>query len=275
MEMITAESTLTKQQYKSFGPKAIRGWGAGAAIWAHVRYDDECGNGHNSFAITGTIRVPKQKDCAACGCLHEEIEKAFPELAPLIKWHLCSSDGPMYYVANTVYHASDRDYNGKLAGEPCSFTHAVQFGANPIKHKLSKSFSAFLQEYRRGVGGDFDFEVIRYDHENRPGDTYDFGPKYTFGGYAEKWHECPFDTEPEALAFLKALQTCSPSFLEIPTAWSKGKTRELDAARHSAVWPEATDEELTAPGLKERLEARLPALLVDFRAAVESLGFTW
>ena len=44
---------------------------------------------------------------------------------------------------------------------------------------------------------------------------------------------------------------------------------------HAAIWPEATDEELTAPDLKERLEARLPALLEEFQAAVESLGFTW
>lgn len=55
----------------------------------------------------------------------------------------------------------------------------------------------------------------------------------------------------------------------------EGKERELKLARESAIWPEATDEELTAPDLKERLEARLPKLLADFRVAVESLGFTW
>ena len=34
-------------------------------------------------------------------------------------------------------------------------------------------------------------------------------------------------------------------------------------------------EDLTAPGLEERLLARLPALMAEFRAAVESLGFVW
>jgi hypothetical protein len=55
----------------------------------------------------------------------------------------------------------------------------------------------------------------------------------------------------------------------------EGKERQLDAARSSAVWPEATDEELTAPGLKERLEARLPQLMKEFQEAIESLGFVY
>ena len=273
---ITAESKRTRKQVKTFTktlPDKFQ------KITVSVRWDDECGNGHNSFAITADIWKtdiklnPVRWDMGSC--CHDEIKAAFPELAPLIKWHLCSSDGPMHYVANTVYNAEDRDCWGHRKGEPSNFEQVVQFGDNPIKHKIRSSFAKFLQAYKAGVGGNFDFEVIRYDHENKPGDSYKFAPKFTYGGYAEKWHECPFDTEPEALDFLKALQTGKPQFLSIPTAWSDGKARELDSARHAAVWPDATDEELTAPGLKERLEARLPALLVEFRAAVESLGFTW
>jgi hypothetical protein len=277
----TAESTLTKRQRAKFGPKHFNYNGTPATIVAEVRYDDDCGNGHNSFSITGTIRaidkhVNRQDGgFLAGGCLHEDIAAKFPELAPLIKWHLCSSDGPMHYIGNTVFLAGDRDCWGHRKGEPSRFEWAVRFDDNPIKHKISASFAKFLQAYRAGVAGEFDFEVIRYDHENKPGDSYKFAPKYTFGGYAEKWHECPFNNESEALDFLKALQTCSPKFVSVPTAWGEGKDRELDSARSAAVWPEATDEDLTAPGLKERLEARLPALLVEFRAAVESLGFTW
>jgi hypothetical protein len=269
MTTITAESkTTTQPQYKHFGPRPIDGYGEGAAIWATVRYDDDCHNGHNTFSITGQVRVPRMRDIAAGGCLHDEIAKAFPELAPFIKWHLCSSDGPMHYVANTVYLAGNRDFNGRAAGEPSAFSQVIQFNDNPIKHRVKDSFFKFLQDDRSG----YDFEVIRMDHER---DRETFRPKYTFGGYAEKWYECPFDTESEALDFLKALQTCKPQFLKIPTAYSEGKVRELDAARNAAIWPDATDEDLTAPGLKERLEARLPALLAEFRQAVESFGFTW
>ena len=61
-------------------------------------------------------------------------------------------------------------------------------------------------------------------------------------------------------------------------AWERigeGKDRQLDYARSTAVWLDASDEDLTAPGLKERLESRLPALLLEFRQAVEFLGFTF
>jgi len=76
-------------------------------ITANIRHDDNCGNGHNSFAITGDIYRNGRYDVG--GCIHDEIAKHFPELKPFIKWHLCSTDGPMHYVANTLYHASDKD----------------------------------------------------------------------------------------------------------------------------------------------------------------------
>ena len=53
------------------------------------------------------------------------------------------------------------------------------------------------------------------------------------------------------------------------------ETPPLNAARSCAIWPDATDEELTSPGLEDRLMARLPGLMEDFREAVESLGFTY
>ena len=65
-----------------------------------IRYDDECGNGHNSFSIT-----------CQYGCAHDLIETLCPDLAYLIKWHLCSSDGPMHYIDNTLYHALEHGPN--------------------------------------------------------------------------------------------------------------------------------------------------------------------
>jgi hypothetical protein len=104
------ESILTKKQTRTYGPvsdkKLVTDYGLGACLTATVRYDDECSNGHNSFAITGhviTTRSKRQNDIEAGGCLHEDIARLFPELAPYIKWHLTSSDGPMHYVANTLY----------------------------------------------------------------------------------------------------------------------------------------------------------------------------
>ncbi len=55
----------------------------------------------------------------------------------------------------------------------------------------------------------------------------------------------------------------------------KGKERELDAARSCAVWPDATDEQLTSPALEMLLNSRLPALMADFQKVINDLGFTY
>jgi len=80
-------------------------------VW--LRFDDECGNGHNTFSITADIYEAGRrgdKNIIACGCVHNEIAYAFPALAPFTKWHLCSTDGPLYYLQNTLFHVE----NGEL-----------------------------------------------------------------------------------------------------------------------------------------------------------------
>ena len=49
----------------------------------------------------------------------------------------------------------------------------------------------------------------------------------------------------------------------------------LHNARNCAVWHDATDEDLRIDGLKDRLMARLPDLMAEFRSAMESLNFSW
>lgn len=230
--MSSNESILTKKQTKTF-TKFIHVKGKPECIEATVRHDDRCGNGHNTFSITGAIytteRYPGEATIKtadgktlwlqSCGCLHTAIAYYFPELAPLLKWHLCSTDGPLHYVANTTHLAGDRDCWGLRKGEVHQFKDK-ETGLPKWKLKLS------------------------YSDANKHVQS------------AEKPAPMVVEWEP----------------------WGRvgeGKERELDAARRSAIWPEATDEELTAPGLKERLEARLPALMAEFRAAVESLGFTY
>lgn len=151
------KTQLTKSQFKTYGPRPIAGYGHNTMITARVRYDDQCGNGHNTFSITAEVVTPEGRKQTG-GCLHEEIARVFPELAPFIKWHLVSSDGPMHYIANSTYWA---------------------------------------------------------------------------------------------------------------------KEGNLDFARSCAVWPDATDEELLSPDLEQKLRDRLPALMEEFRTAVESLGFTF
>lgn len=160
--------TIAKQERSLV--KSFERDGREYVIEATVRHDDRCKNGHNSFSITGEV-VDGSRRRQAFGCIHEEIAEHFPELRHLIKWHLCSTDGPLHYIANTVFHAGDRD------------------------------------------------------HWGRP----------------------------------------------------KQKERDLDAARRSAIWPDATDDQLCSSKemLTALLEARLPALLEEFRRDVEAFGFTY
>jgi hypothetical protein len=152
---------------------------------------------------------------------HDEVVKHFPELAPFIKWHLCSSDGPMHYVANTLYHAGDRDYNGLRKGE-----------VRQIKNGRTGKLSWILEGNTR----------------------------------LEKYIDS--DTQPTGTVVLNY------------KPWNRigdGKDRELDLARSSAIWPEATDQQLCAEPeeLKQMLLERLPTLIEDFKKAVESLGFVF
>lgn len=220
-------STLTKSQFKTFD-KVYTERGTQYRITATVRYDDQCGNGHNSLSITGNIdrmeRGAWRGDRG--GCIHEEISKHFPELAPLIKWHLCASDEPMYYIENTVYLAGDRDCHGLLEGE--------------FKQHTSRA------QQNGGVEGVPNW-VLRLP-DGLQADVY----------ATEKPAPVTLEWQPYGRT-------------------GEGKERELDSARRAAVWPDATDAELMQEpdALRAALLARLPALMTEFRAAVESLGFTW
>ena len=269
-------STLTKNQ-KITHTKTI----GNERLTVTIRHDDECGNGHNTFSITASLAEPKSISrpselegqrlwtTVARGMLHDEVARFFPELEPLLKWHLCSTDGPMHYVANAIYHASDKDCWGKRKGErkgePKNFETVVRFLDVPISHKLPQKFVAWLQSL-----GNFDNLTIAPVYHDT--DPKTFKPKYTFLPYSlDTWHSCPFDSLAEAVEWQDALRYYDPQFVSTPTAWGEGKEPDLAAARSTAIWPEAELEDFT----EENLLARLPALMQEFKAAVESLGLVY
>jgi hypothetical protein len=212
--------------------RTITGYGDDAQIQVTARYDDQCKNGHNTFSITADVTTPRsraRRDIEAGGCLHDEIAVIFPELAPLIRWHLTSSDGPMHYLGNTIYLAGDRDCHGLRQGE-----------RRQIINGRTKELAWHLVAVDNATGEEKELHEL---------------PKYADG--------------PEAPAL---------SFRLEYRPWSRigeGKARQLDAARNCAVWPDATDEELSADAdtLRAALLARLPALLSEFQADMVRAGF--
>ena len=214
-------SILTRSQKKVYGPKIYTDHGTMYKLTATVRYDDECQNGHNSFAITGA-QYRKAENGKwmedSFGCIHEDIAKRFPDLAPFIKWHGMTSEGPLHYVANTVYHAQKH-------GPTMAWVY-FDDPANGVKKQVIKYCA--LEEAH-------DMCLI-------PSKTFNY---VSGAGYR-------LEKDPET-----------------------AKVSNLDHARLSAIWPDATDDDLTAPGLEERLQVRLPKLLEEFRAALVELGLTF
>lgn len=239
-------------------------------LTVNLRFDDQCNNGHEDFSITGDQyrfeRGAYRED--SFGCLHNDIAEVFPELVHLIKWHLTNIDGPMYYISNTTFLAGNRDCWGKLKGEPKSYGHGIKFGNSPITHNLSNTLYKFLQDNPCA-------EFVEVPHKNEK-TGYQFGPKYAPLGYTDVWHKCPWDTQQEAEEFIQAY-ALGHEFVTFPTSFGEGKDRKLDAARSAAVWPEATDEQLSLPEeeLEKLLLARLPALIEAFKADMLAIGFVW
>lgn len=210
--------------------------GAWYVIRFEARFDDNCRNGHNDFAITGEVWRSTHDgrkvggDCESCGCIHDDVAERFPEVAHVIKWHLTGETGPMHYVANAVYLAGDRDHNGLRAGES--------------------------RQLRNGRTGLPSWQLVAVDYAGNE------IAKHGLQKYLDA------ETQPTASCRLEYRPWCRIG---------EGKARELDKARSAAVWPEATDAELSVDPaeLRAALEARLPALLAEFRAMIEASGFIW
>jgi hypothetical protein len=236
-------------------------------IEADIRFNDECHNGHNSFSITGTMwEKGKSKDWGIGGCIHDEISKHFPELKPFIKWHHSSSDGPMHYIEDTLYHSEEIK-----AGIANSWEKRIQFKNLPLSIEIKESFLEFLN----GCSSDFDLEILETHHGKHGIEgEYQYSPNYTFGGYAGQWYECPFDTELEAIEYLNCLQKFGFKTVKIANGWTEEKTADLEAARSRAVWPEATLKQLQdKKALKARLtKTLLPNMLKDIKKLRKQVG---
>jgi hypothetical protein len=172
LSSIGPATKITTRQVRTYGPTPIAGYGPGAVITATVRFDDQCGNGHNSFSITADVTTPDsraRRDSEASGCLHSEISATFPDLAPLIKWHLCSTDGPLHYIENTMYWLGRRGYcYDGMPMSPPNLTHARNSAVWPdmpegylltgtivsnatIERALAERLPALLAEFRAAI----------------------------------------------------------------------------------------------------------------------------
>lgn len=258
---------LTAEQRREIGfPAHLKAYGQ-----ATICFDSlEEKNTSSYFSLTGNFAASSKHWTG--GCCHDLIAMVFPELAHLEKWHLLHPEEQATSVANTLYLAGNRDCYGRLAGEPCDWDWHVKFGGFPITVKVGEKFKEWLEQAVED-GTKLVVKAVPYI-ERGSGPKYDFSPYYSFEGHDVEWHRCPFKTLHEAEAFALAFNAGPVSFIAVPTRFSAGKERELDKARQSARWPEATDEALSLPKdeLRALLEARVPLLRAEFYAALAEMG---
>lgn len=146
---MAAETLLTKMQLKTFRNEFVSERSdERCIIVAKVRHDDNCGNGHNTFSVMADLYAPYRHPnepklktskgrtvwlCAG-GMLHKEVADHFPQLRSFLRWHLCSTDGPLHYVENAMYWAGHRGWCDEGHGNPpnrMSFEDTVVYGAVP------------------------------------------------------------------------------------------------------------------------------------------------
>jgi len=260
------ESKLTKRQVKKVVITTDD-----EKLVIRIRHDDSCGNGHNTFSITGDlysrIEGTDKWRSETCGMVHEDIARLAPELKPLLKWHMCATDGPLHYLANTLYFASDKDCWGRRKGEPSAWDYVLVVGSVGVIVEVPKLLWQWLRTSPKCP-----LTVLPVEHLKEP-EKYE--PCYTFDGFEASWGSAPFefDKRYKAQNLADIINSGAPiRFEKRPVAFSKGKVPELEAARRAAIWPDATLEQLQN---KELLEARLPSLMQEFKEVVESLGFTY
>lgn len=106
--------------------------GTPCRIVANIRHDDSCGNGKNSFCITG--RMFENGTLAYCGRIDDEIAEHFPELISAQRFNNCFTDGPIHYVENALYWAGMSGYCSRDENDPPNweyFKKSVVWGVSP------------------------------------------------------------------------------------------------------------------------------------------------
>lgn len=284
------DSRLTRQQTKILQRDIpVTLGGTKLTVTVEARFDDECGNGHNSFFLKAeAYEANKPKlDRYWRQLSGRAIAQLFPEYAHLLKWDNTSTDGPMAYLSNTLYHACDRDHEGKRAGDPVQTdmvvaleakgekrTHAIPvYEPNPFS-PTANNFPEFWEAINN-EGGFHKMRLLNKPTNERTILTLVCGKHSLHGG--TKLRPCNIDT---GYAVKDSLQTVVDLWngradlvlhAEVKKV-SEGHPPDLEAARRSAVWLDATIEQLQSVDL---LVARLPTLMEEFKQDMESLGFIY
>lgn len=124
------------------------------------------------FSVTGEIKRKGARDCESYGQLHNDIEKHFPHIAKVTRWHLCfMHKGPMHYIANALYHVGAyedlySDSKNLDYMRSCIVFGAVDGDEEALEEELVTfnpiEFSAWLEERLPALLVRFESDIKRY-----------------------------------------------------------------------------------------------------------------
>ena len=257
------KSKIVKSQFKTFS-KEIKVDSKRGHITCKIQYDDECGNGHNSFSITGDIysHSTNEQDAylVSSGCIHDKISKYFPEFKHLVKWHLMNSDAPFGYLLNTLYYANESlKYNFFIDSKNKQIKRLYFFN-------VPEDFLDNYLEYKQELEQKFLNYNLKIDYQDyRKSNNIDekgLYKDYVLFNYCLELESFLSLHNESSLANFKIEKEKGDDYREI----------NLEAARCSAVWEDATLEQLQDEKL---LKTRLPKLIEDFIVDIEKLGFIY
>lgn len=200
------------------------------------------GNPGPYLSVTGEVWTPGEREPWCCGCIHDKIrlvKNLDPNIAKAIKFHLVGREGPMHYIANTKFHASDRDHWGLRKGERRQIRHG---GKEPC--------------WKMTLVDKDDNEV------DLPGG---WNTKTAHGELSD------LPVLPDVRLVWKPWETIGEGKERDIVA-----ARSYACADWSEDHPlYLSDEQLVSDDLEAILIARLPLLVDELRQLVESFGFDW
>lgn len=204
------------------------------------------------------------------GCSSMPVLRAYwPQFEHAVMFSGCSSKGPLHYLDNTVYLAGTRDCFG---GEPGVQRRNRAGDLLWVVDEPGVCSQVASSEQPADLVWCYEPMLVEKEMDWGPNKGLPIGAKQLDADGNHLWR-MPSGTLP----LVRSKEAPEPLVFAYKPLLGKGKARELDQARRSAIWYDATDEQLSVPEaeLRQALQDRLPALIWQLKAIVESFGMEY
>lgn len=140
------QSNRVETQVQKHERRFVDEHGTSCLLKLEIHFDDRCHNGHNTFSMTSNLFYLGKWQSG--GCQHDLVAEIFPEFAKYIKWHLTSTDGPLHYVANTMYWKELRNLGNARASAVWPSLESLE---EVTTETLLERLPALMEEFKKDM----------------------------------------------------------------------------------------------------------------------------